>query len=238
MVLLAKKKMRLSVPLTVLAVVATLLFVNLGWWVHYYEPSDEALNVQSSGSSSRDNAPSAARASSSPSHPARAPAAPVDNKLPRRVEVAAQTARQAAAAAKDAALKREKYRVDSGRQPVAAGNARPADEAAKSAAAAASAMSVKWDLHVGRSCQGYADNDPTSRSLSDSKAACALNQFCVAIECPTGRQTGCTLREVGNLVPYKPVDCYLPHDDTDPNESKDGKRKIALHPEYMDMLRQ
>lgn len=231
--------MRLSVPLTFLAVVATLLFVNLGWWVHYYEPSDEALNVQSSGKSSRDNAPSAARGSPSQSRVARAPAAPVDNKPPRRVEVAAQTARQAAAAAKDAALKREKYKVDSGRQPVAAGNARSAAEVANSAAAAAaSATSVKWDLHVGRSCQGYADNDPTSRSLSDSKAACALNQFCVAIECPTGRQIGCTLREVGNLVPYKPVDCYLPHDDSDPNESKDGKRKIALHPEYMDMLRQ
>lgn len=68
--------------------------------------------------------------------------------------------------------------------------------------------SISWKLHEGKSCQNYADDDTRERSLTDAKAACRANEACVAIECPHGKESYCTLRAIANLVDYAPSDCY------------------------------
>lgn len=95
-----------------------------------------------------------------------------------------------------------------------------------------------WELHPGKSCQNYANDDATPRTLRESKAACSKNDACVAIECPAGRQDSCTLRAIANLVPYVHSDCFTIHDGSDPYASKDGKRRIALNSKYHALLKE
>lgn len=98
-----------------------------------------------------------------------------------------------------------------------------------------------WLFHKGKSCQNYANDDSMPRDLEASKRECLRNDACEAIECPSGSTTyGCTLRALGNLVPYSPVDCYLRQDAGGGSEedSKDGKRRVKLHPEYRKLLKE
>lgn len=99
----------------------------------------------------------------------------------------------------------------------------------------------KWTFHKGKSCQNYANDDSTPRDLESSKRECLRNDACEAIECPSGSTNyGCTVRALGNLVPYAPVDCYVRKDTASDEEAKDGngKRKMKLHPEYHNLLKE
>lgn len=98
-----------------------------------------------------------------------------------------------------------------------------------------------WVFHKGKSCQNYANDDSTPRDLESSKRECIRNDACEAIECPSGyTSSGCTVRALGNLVPYAPVDCYIRKDANNNDEGpKDGsKKRVKLHPEYHDLLKQ
>merc|ERR1719247_1494401 len=61
---------------------------------------------------------------------------------------------------------------------------------------------IRWQKHTMKSCQNYANDDHTARSLEDSKSACMANHECVAVECPHGQEDGCTLRAVANKVDW------------------------------------
>lgn len=71
-----------------------------------------------------------------------------------------------------------------------------------------SSSTITWNKHTGKSCQNYAEEHVTDRSLTASKVACLANEVCVAIECPHGSESSCTLRAIANLVDYAPADCY------------------------------
>merc|ERR1719356_2031147 len=59
-----------------------------------------------------------------------------------------------------------------------------------------------WTQHVGKSCQAYANDDDTERSLINSQAACLDNKHCVAVMCPTGQTSSCTLRARSSFVDF------------------------------------
>jgi len=67
---------------------------------------------------------------------------------------------------------------------------------------------IEWRKHAGQSCQGYANEDSQTRTLNESKEACALNEECLSIECTSGSEEDCTLRGSTRLVEYAPADCF------------------------------
>mmetsp|Transcript_131436 Transcript_131436/g.262248 ORF Transcript_131436/g.262248 Transcript_131436/m.262248 type:complete len:507 (-) Transcript_131436:81-1601(-) len=67
---------------------------------------------------------------------------------------------------------------------------------------------IEYKKHEGQSCQGYANGDSETRTLSYSKEACALNEECLSIECSSGSEADCTLRGSTRLVAYPQSDCY------------------------------
>lgn len=71
-----------------------------------------------------------------------------------------------------------------------------------------------WTLRKGNSCQGYAKEDETERTLEASKVACATNVECLSIVCPSGYTMDCTLRSRNFSIQYKPEDCYIWHEPT------------------------
>lgn len=219
--------MRLIVPLAFLVIVTLFLFINLGWWVHYYEstedilPSDknrgrqESTNNRQALDHVKENIKRENDEKQSTHHEASA------QEVSRRKEVIRE--KQAAAAAEDEKLKIERYGLPSA-QPLKQRKLPPANQ--------------KWTYHPGRSCQNYANDDAKTRTLEDSKIECFNNDACVAIECPAKRETDCTLRAHGNLVPYKHADCYLAEIGDDADKSIDGKRKIKLHSAYNALLKE
>lgn len=106
------------------------------------------------------------------------------------------------------------------------------------------AVQTHWKKHVGLSCQGYAEGDATSRSLSESKRVCPTNSECVAIECgpPSGDTSDCTLRSSANLVPWvnsqkKPMaDCYVLGDELDGHGDIQDQKSWKLHPVYEELI--
>eukprot|EP00808_Paulinella_micropora_P020009 g78951.t1 len=71
------------------------------------------------------------------------------------------------------------------------------------------APAPQWTVYRGRSCQGYANGDFTTRTLAASRDACAANSDCQAIMCPRNSTQGCTLRRQANLIEYSLEDCYI-----------------------------
>lgn len=65
-----------------------------------------------------------------------------------------------------------------------------------------------FEKGVGTSCQNYVRNDAKGRMLAESKDMCLNDTECNAVVCPTGKNTGCTLRAIANMVPYVDEDCY------------------------------
>lgn len=92
---------------------------------------------------------------------------------------------------------------------------------------------ITWKLNEGKSCQGYANGDSASRSLQESKVACATNPVCVAIECNAGSVTSCTLREHNSLVDYAAADCYEQQEINEFGAVLSAK----VHPDYQSLLK-
>jgi hypothetical protein len=225
--------MRLAVPLGFLALVAGLLVINLAWWVHYYEPTSDVLNMHSASMDSRHRMDQPIRVGKQvPKQKNSNSRSSGDDKNPKNNRVNAGTGTKTERAKpRTVELQKSKQVKKNSKTELQSElnnlkNSRESNEI------------EKWDLHIGRSCQNYANDDATVRNLEDSKIACSQNMACVAIECGTGRTSSCTLRSVSNLVPYTNTDCWVPHDTSDPDNSADGKRRIKLHPDYMKMLKQ
>eukprot|EP00747_Dinoflagellata_sp_TGD_P063086 gnl/TRDRNA2_/TRDRNA2_153301_c0_seq1.p1 gnl/TRDRNA2_/TRDRNA2_153301_c0~~gnl/TRDRNA2_/TRDRNA2_153301_c0_seq1.p1 ORF type:complete len:553 (-),score=92.43 gnl/TRDRNA2_/TRDRNA2_153301_c0_seq1:10-1668(-) len=94
---------------------------------------------------------------------------------------------------------------------------------------------ASWKLHVGKSCQNYANDDTTIRDLADSKEACMHNDACVAIECSTGSEEDCSLRAVANFVPFAEADCY---ERVDPEDLANPGLSAKINPEYNNLLKE
>lgn len=93
---------------------------------------------------------------------------------------------------------------------------------------------IEWKQHRGKSCQGYANDDTTIRTLEASKRACLKNEACVAIECPSDEETQCTLRANTILVPFREADCYEQLE-----MSPDGKiLSVRVHPNYQNLIKE
>ncbi|CAE8588080.1 unnamed protein product [Polarella glacialis] len=74
----------------------------------------------------------------------------------------------------------------------------------------------------------------TQRSLLDSKAACLAEDSCIAIVCPRGKESGCTLRAIANSVDYAYEDCY------EQIEVDEAGHILStrVHPAYNDLLKE
>jgi len=89
---------------------------------------------------------------------------------------------------------------------------------------------VTFEVHPGKSCQGYAEEPPQIRDLDTAKDACLANDDCQAVECPHEQRTQCTLRVDAIAVDYAPADCHT---------KKDPDNEAArIHPAYSTLLKE